>query len=143
MMSSSKSTTTTPATRSLRKRQPAKLADDIDFDLESLLKEHEKTGIEFRAQRDAKKLKNADDSDDDDKYIDAFKDCESIPLDSLPSLCIEKIFSMVSRKGSFDCSSSSISSSLISYYPSIRCVHSWILPTICSTLCTPANPSCP
>jgi hypothetical protein len=95
-MSSSKSTTTTPATRSLRKRQPAKLADDIDFDLESLLKEHEKTGIEFRAQRDAKKLKNADDSDDDDKYIDAFKDCESIPLDSLPSLCIEKIFSMVS-----------------------------------------------
>jgi hypothetical protein len=90
------SSTAAPPTRSLRKRQPAKLADDIDFDLETLLKEHEKTGIEFRAKRDAKKLKNADDSDDDEKYVDAFKGCDAIPLDSLPSLCIEKIFSMVS-----------------------------------------------
>ncbi|KAL7430449.1 hypothetical protein ACHAXH_002474 [Discostella pseudostelligera] len=89
------SSTAAPPTRSLRKRQPAKLADDIDFDLETLLKEHEKTGIEFRAKRDAKKLKNADDSDDDEKYVDAFKGCDAIPLDSLPSLCIEKIFSMM------------------------------------------------
>ena len=89
------SSTAAPPIRSLRKRQPAKLADDIDFDLESLLKEHEKTGIEFRAKR-AKKQKNVEDSDDDEKNIDAFKGCENIPLDSLPSLCIEKIFSMVS-----------------------------------------------
>lgn len=96
MSSTSSPVAVAPPIRSLRKRQPAKLADDIDFDLESLLKEHEKTGVEFRAKRDAKKQKNVDDSDDDEKYIDAFKGCENIPLDSLPSLCIEKIFSMVS-----------------------------------------------
>ena len=85
-------------TRSLRKR-PAKLADDIDFDLESLLKEHEKSGVEYRAKRDAKKTKTAKDPEDE-KYADAFKGYE-IPLDSLPALCIEKIFAMVSWIFSF------------------------------------------
>lgn len=89
------SSTIHPPTRALRKRQPAKLADDIDFDLESLLIEHEKTGIEFRAKRDAKKHKPIEESDDDEKLIDAFKG-PAIPLDSLPALCIEKVFSMVS-----------------------------------------------
>ncbi len=80
-------------TRSLRKRQPAKLADDIDFDLETLLKEHEQSGVEYRAKRDAKKTKTVKDPVDD-KYADAFKGYD-IPLESLPALCIEKIFSMV------------------------------------------------
>jgi hypothetical protein len=81
-------------TRSLRKRQPAKLADDIDFDLETLLKEHEQSGVEYRAKRDAKKTKTVKDPEDD-KYGDAFKGYD-IPFESLPALCIEKIFSMVS-----------------------------------------------
>lgn len=79
-------------TRSLRKR-PVKLADDIDFDLETLLKEHEKSGVEYRAKRDAKKTKTVKDPEDE-KYADAFKGYE-IPLDSLPALCIEKIFAML------------------------------------------------
>jgi hypothetical protein len=90
----SSSTSTACPTRSLRKRQPAKLADDIDFDLETLLKEHEKSGVEYRAKRDAKKTKTVKDPEDE-KYADAFKGYE-VPLDSLPSLCIEKIFAMVS-----------------------------------------------
>ena len=93
------SPSTTRPTRSLRKRQPAKLADDIDFDLETLLKEHEKSGVEYRAKRDAKKTKTVRDPAED-KYADAFKGYE-IPLDSLPALCIEKIFAMVSWIFSF------------------------------------------
>ena len=82
-------------TRSLRKRQPAKLADDIDFDLETLLKEHEQKGVEYRAKRDAKKQKIGGD-EADEKYADAFKGYD-IPFDTLPALCIERIFAMVSR----------------------------------------------
>lgn len=89
-MSSSRST------RSLRKRQPAKLADDLDYDLESLLKEHERMGVESRAKRDAKKLKTAAQSEEDARYADAFKGYD-IPLDTLPALCIERIYAMVSR----------------------------------------------
>ena len=82
--------------RSLRKRQPAKLADDIDFDLETLLKDHEQSGVEHRAKRDAKKIKVAMKDPEDEKYADAFKGY-SIPFESLPALCIEKIFAMVSN----------------------------------------------
>jgi len=94
----SSSPSTARPTRSLRKR-PAKLADDIDFDLETLLKEHEKSGVEYRAKRDAKKTKTVKDPADE-KYADAFKGYE-ITLDSLPALCIEKIFAMVSWIFSF------------------------------------------
>eukprot|EP00578_Thalassiosira_sp_NH16_P010740 CAMPEP_0181119948 /NCGR_PEP_ID=MMETSP1071-20121207/23879_1 /TAXON_ID=35127 /ORGANISM="Thalassiosira sp., Strain NH16" /LENGTH=588 /DNA_ID=CAMNT_0023204539 /DNA_START=88 /DNA_END=1851 /DNA_ORIENTATION=- len=79
--------------RSLRKRQPAKLADDIDFDLETLLKEHEKDGEVKRANRDAKKMKTAN-NEEDDKYADAFKGYD-IPFDTLPALCIERVFAML------------------------------------------------
>lgn len=79
--------------RSLRKRQPAKLADDIDFDLETLLKEHERHGEEHRAKRDAKKQKTGKD-EEVDKYAGAFKGYD-IPLDALPALCIERIFAML------------------------------------------------
>lgn len=79
--------------RSLRKRQPTKLSEDLDFDLESLLKEHEQKGEEYRAKRDAKKQKKAKDPEDE-KYADAFKGYD-IPFDTLPALCIERIFSMV------------------------------------------------
>lgn len=82
------------ATRSLRKRQPAKLADDIDFDLETLLKEHELSGVEHRAKRDAKKTKVAVKNPEVEKYADAFKGYV-IPFESLPALCIEKIFAML------------------------------------------------
>lgn len=82
--------------RSLRKRQPAVLADDIDFDLETLLKEHEKIGEETRAKRDAKKQKT-EVSEEEEKYADAFKGYD-IPFDTLPALCIERIFAMVSWK---------------------------------------------
>ena len=90
----SSSPSTACPTRSLRKRQPAKLADDIDFDLETLLKEHEQSGAEYRAKRDAKKTKTVKDPEDE-KYADAFKGYV-IPFDSLPALCIEKVFAMVS-----------------------------------------------
>jgi hypothetical protein len=90
----SSSPSNTRPTRCLRKRLPAKLADDIDFDLETLLKEHELSGVEYRAKRDAKKRKTVKDPEDE-KYADAFKGYD-IPLESLPALCIEKIFSMVS-----------------------------------------------
>ena len=81
--------------RSLRKRQqPAKLADDYDFDLESLLKEHEQKGVEHRAKRDAKKQRTEKD-EEDEKYADAFKGYD-IPLDSLPALCIERVLGFVS-----------------------------------------------
>eukprot|EP00584_Thalassiosira_punctigera_P021481 CAMPEP_0172562840 /NCGR_PEP_ID=MMETSP1067-20121228/98625_1 /TAXON_ID=265564 ORGANISM="Thalassiosira punctigera, Strain Tpunct2005C2" /NCGR_SAMPLE_ID=MMETSP1067 /ASSEMBLY_ACC=CAM_ASM_000444 /LENGTH=588 /DNA_ID=CAMNT_0013353155 /DNA_START=390 /DNA_END=2153 /DNA_ORIENTATION=+ len=83
-----------PPSRSLRKRQPARLSDDLDYDLETLLKEHERSGIEHRALRDAKKQKNTEQSDEDAKYADAFKGYE-IPFDSLPALCIERIFAML------------------------------------------------
>mmetsp|Transcript_22739 Transcript_22739/g.49227 ORF Transcript_22739/g.49227 Transcript_22739/m.49227 type:complete len:626 (-) Transcript_22739:318-2195(-) len=79
--------------RSLRKRQPAKLADDIDFDLETLLKEHEQKGAEHRAKRDAKKQKTGKD-EEVDKYAGAFTGYE-IPFDTLPALCIERIFAML------------------------------------------------
>lgn len=79
--------------RSLRKRQPTKLADDIDFDLESLLKEHEQKGEEYRAAREAKKQKKSIDPEEE-KYADAFKGYD-IPFDTLPALCIERIFSML------------------------------------------------
>mmetsp|Transcript_16637 Transcript_16637/g.34983 ORF Transcript_16637/g.34983 Transcript_16637/m.34983 type:complete len:626 (-) Transcript_16637:241-2118(-) len=81
------------APRSLRKRQPAKLADDLDYDLETLLKEHELNGVEYRAQRDAKKPKTGE-TEEEDKYADAFKGYE-IPFDTLPALCIERIFAML------------------------------------------------
>ncbi|KAL7555222.1 hypothetical protein ACHAWF_018967 [Thalassiosira exigua] len=82
-------------TRSLRKRQPTikSLADDIDFDLETLLAEHEREGVDFRAERDAKKQKTEKD-EEDEKYADAFKGYE-IPFDALPALCIERIFAMM------------------------------------------------
>lgn len=81
--------------RSLRKRQPTakRLADDIDFDLETLLEEHEQLGVEHRAKRD-KRLKCEEVDPEEEKYRDAFKGYD-IPLDSLPALCIERIFSML------------------------------------------------
>ena len=81
--------------RSLRKRQPVKLADDIDFDLETMLEEHEQSGVEYRAKRDAKRLKSEEVDPEEEKYRDAFKGYD-IPFDSLPALCIERIFAMVS-----------------------------------------------
>ena len=81
--------------RSLRKRQPSKLVDDIDVDLETLLQEHEEKGIDQRAQRDAKKQKKTVTNEEDEKYADALRGYE-IPFDSLPALCIERIFAMVS-----------------------------------------------
>lgn len=91
--SSTAAITTTRPSRSLRKRQPTKLADDYDFDLESLLKEHEKKGEEYRAR---KKQKQPYKTEEDEKYADAFEGCECPPLDTLPALCIERIFAMVS-----------------------------------------------
>jgi len=81
------------ASRSLRKRPPAKLADDLDYDLETLLNEHEKSGVDYRAKRDAKKQKTGQ-SEEDEKYADAFKGYD-IPFDALPALCIERIFAML------------------------------------------------
>lgn len=78
---------------SLRKRQPAKLADDIDFDLETLLNEHERHGEETRAKRDAKKQKTEQEVVVD-KYAGAFMGYD-IPFDALPALCIERIFAML------------------------------------------------
>ena len=69
--------------------------DDYDFDLESLLKDHEKKGEEYRAKKKQKAAGGAYKSDEDEKYADAFTGYE-IPFDTLPSLCIERIFSMVS-----------------------------------------------
>lgn len=81
--------------RSLRKRQPStKLSDDLDYDLESLLKEHERKGEEYRAARDAKKRRKFK-TPEEEKYADAFKGYD-IPFDALPALCIERIFAMVS-----------------------------------------------
>lgn len=74
-------------TRTLRKRQRAAFADDIDFDLEELLNVHEEDGIAYRAERDAKKAK------DEDKYADAFSGYE-IALTDLPALCIERVMAM-------------------------------------------------
>lgn len=78
--------------RSLRKR-PAKLADDLDYDLETLLKEHERLGVEHRQAAAQKKQKTVAD-DEDEKYADAFTGYE-IPFDALPALCIERIFGML------------------------------------------------
>jgi len=80
--------------RSLRKRQPAKLADDLEYDLERLLKQHERRGVEQRATRDAKKQKKGKKNEEDERYADAFKGYE-IPFDALPALCIERIFGML------------------------------------------------
>lgn len=90
-MSSSRS-----PSRALRKRPPATLADDLDYDLERLLKEHERIGAEQRAaRRDAKKRKEAGASAEEDaKYAGAFVGYE-IPFDDLPALCVERIFSMM------------------------------------------------
>jgi hypothetical protein len=62
----SSSTSTARPARSLRKRKPAKLADDIYFNLETLHKEHEQSGAEYRAKRDAKKT-GTDDGPQDEK----------------------------------------------------------------------------
>ena len=94
-MSSTSPLKSSRSSRSLRKRQPTKLADDYDFDLESLLKDHEKKGEEYRAKKKQKAAGGAYKTDDDEKYADAFTGYE-IPFDTLPSLCIERIFSMVS-----------------------------------------------
>lgn len=75
--------------RTLRKRQRAAFSDDIDFDLEELLNDHEEEGIAYRAERDAnyaKKLKDEEEAE----YADAFSGY-TIALDSLPALCIERI----------------------------------------------------
>ena len=69
---STKTASDRPA-RSLRKRQPSKLVDDIDVDLETLLQEHEEKGIDQRAQRDAKKQKKTATSEEDEKYADALR----------------------------------------------------------------------
>jgi len=75
--------------RTLRKRQRAgAFSDDIDFDLEELLNDHEENGIAYRAERDAKKAK------DEDEYADAFSGYE-IALTDLPALCIERIMAML------------------------------------------------
>ena len=58
------------------------------------MKEHEKKGEEYRANRDNKKQKVYK-TEEDEKYADAFTGY-NIPLDTLPALCIERIFAMVS-----------------------------------------------
>lgn len=81
-----------PVRRSSRsKRIRYNLAEDFDHDdLESLLAEHERKGQEYRAKRDAKSSKPGE-----DKYVWKHPGYD-IPLDSLPALCIERIFSYVS-----------------------------------------------
>lgn len=76
--------------RTLRKRQRAAFSDDIDFDLEKLLNDHEEKGIAFRAERDAKKIKDEEEAE----YADAFSGY-TIALDSLPALCLERIMAML------------------------------------------------
>lgn len=117
-------TTTPPASpsRALRKRPPARprLADDLDYDLERLLREHERLGAEQRAEKRRRaanahanqRAKAADgaaaDAESEDeaaargppaaeeeaKYAGAFAGYE-IPFDALPALCVERIFGMV------------------------------------------------
>jgi len=80
------------SSRTLRKRQRAgAFSDDIDFDLEELLNDHEENGIAYRAERDAKRAK---DEEQDDEYADAFSGYE-IALTDLPALCIERIMAML------------------------------------------------
>lgn len=80
---------------SLRKRQPAMvLKDDYKgVDLDKLLAEHEDSGLEYRAKRDAKKQKVK--QEQEEKELKEVFSGYDIPLDSLPALCIEGIYSML------------------------------------------------
>jgi len=77
--------------RTLRKRQRAgAFSDDIDFDLEEILNDHEEEGIAYRAERDAKKAKEEEQAE----FAEAFSGYE-IALTDLPALCIERIMTMM------------------------------------------------
>ena len=76
--------------RTLRKRQRiATFSDDIEFDLEEILNDHEDAGIAYRAERDAKKAR-----EEEQLYIEAFSGYQ-IALTDLPALCIERIMAML------------------------------------------------
>eukprot|EP00970_Alexandrium_tamarense_P009841 scaffold1967_cov199-Alexandrium_tamarense.AAC.23 len=57
-----------------------------------MLAEHERKGIEYRAKRDAKKHKKSDRDDEETIWKNPGYD---IPFDTLPALCIEKVFSYI------------------------------------------------
>mmetsp|Transcript_6537 Transcript_6537/g.14191 ORF Transcript_6537/g.14191 Transcript_6537/m.14191 type:complete len:628 (+) Transcript_6537:211-2094(+) len=80
---------------SLRKRQPnSVLKDDYkDVDLDKLLEEHERSGEESRAQRVAKKQKTQ--REEEEKELKQIFSGYDIPLDTLPALCIERIYNML------------------------------------------------